>query len=181
MEIRIFQELKLALQEGAHKKGHPFRFFSLGTVSKENNPCLRTVVLRNVAEDLTITVYTDSRSEKVKQIAKNANVCLLFYDAEKQIQLRIDGVVSINNLPDSLEKIWANMHPNAKKEYITELAPGTQLEDTDELTYLTDKNYFCQVDIKPYQIEYLKLQSPQHLRVRFAKVNEIWESEFLVP
>ncbi len=181
MEIRIFRELKLALQEGTHIKGHPFRFFSLGTVSEENKPCLRTVVLRNVAEDLTLTFYTDSRSEKVNQIAKNAIVCLLFYDAEKQIQLRIDGAASINNLPDSLKEIWANMHPNAKKEYITQLAPGTQVEDTDELTYLTDKNYFCKVDIKPYQIEYLKLQSPKHLRVRFVKVNEIWESKFLVP
>ncbi len=47
--------------------------------------------------------------------------------------------------------------------------------------YLKKENHFCVVEITPYRIEYLKLQQPEHLRVRFSKSQELWSGEFLVP
>lgn len=181
METGIFNALKTALQEGTYIPGHPFKYGTLGTVDGKNAPSLRTVVLRNVSENVTLTFYTDYRSKKIRHIAKNEKVCLLFYDPEKLLQLKIDGIATIQNDSASKENIWKSMPPHAKRDYTTVAAPGTPKLEEDDLRFLTDKDYFCSVEISPYQIEYLKLQRPAHLKMRFFKVNDLWESEFLVP
>ncbi len=181
MKSIIFQELKDELQKAVVHKGHPFRYFTLGTVGLDNTSRLRTVVLRNISEDLVLTFYTDKRSKKITHIKENKKVCLLFYHPEKQIQLKIDGNAKINSEEESKNAIWKTIHPNAKREYSSNQAPGTTITNPDNMEYLSDEDFFCLVEINCFKIEYLKLQRPHHLRVRFSKANDSWESEFLVP
>ena len=85
----IWKELELSLENSKH----PFHIFTITTING-NFPDSRYVVLRNVNETKkTIYFNTDKRSNKIKHIKNNNNVCALFYDIVKKIQLRIYGSI----------------------------------------------------------------------------------------
>ena len=181
MTAVFWEELKEELQRGASKKGHPFRYFTLGTVGLERLPRLRTIVLRRISEDLTLTFYTDRRSKKLIHIKENNKVSLLFYHPKKLMQLKVEGLARVIKDEAILKKYWSGVQTSSRKDYITSTAPGSSIDSPDAVEYLEDENYFCMVEVEPFKIEYLKLKRPNHLRIRFSKKEDQWISEFLVP
>ena len=150
MVTKLFQDLKEELNKGFTEKDHPFRFFTLGTVGLDKMARLRTVVLRNVAEDLTLTFYTDKRSKKIIHINENSKVSTLFYHPDKMMQLKIEGLATVIKDNHTLQNHWKNLNENSKKEYTTSLAPGSTLPDRNAIEYLSDEeNYFSIVTIQP--------------------------------
>ncbi|MBT8183800.1 MAG: pyridoxamine 5'-phosphate oxidase family protein [Eudoraea sp.] len=174
-------DLREELQNGATLKGHPFRYFTLGTVGLDRLARLRTVVLRKVTDDLKLTFYTDRRSKKVVHLKENNKVGLLFYHPEKLLQFKIEGLAQVFKDDAANEEVWKAIDPSARKEYSTARAPGTTMEDPEELHYLEGKSNFCVVEVTPFKIEYLKLRKPHHLRIRFSFRNGQWTSDYLVP
>ena len=71
----IFSELG----KGASKKKHPFKNVVLTTVN-EKIPMSRWVVFRKLTSEQNLLIYTDSRTEKIKDLRKNSNCGLLFYN-----------------------------------------------------------------------------------------------------
>lgn len=177
----FFQELNDELQKCVVTKGHPFRYFTLATIGVDYTPRLRTVVLRKVAKDLTLTFYTDRRSKKITHLKENNKASLLFYHPKKMLQLKIEGTAKVIDDPAILKNYWHGIQPNSQKDYTTSNAPGSTIENPDHVKYLSDKNFFCMVEITPFKIEYLKLKRPNHIRVRYSKEEELWPGEFLVP
>lgn len=177
----FFSELRTELVHGATQKGHPFRYFTLGTIGLDKVPRLRTIVLRGVDEELTLTFYTDARSKKLIHLKENNRASALFYHQEKLMQLRIEGTAHIETDAQKIQALWTTVTPSARKDYTTHGAPGSSLETPDSLEYLKDENHFCVIRFRPAKIEYLKLQRPNHVRVQFSKSGQGWESEFLVP
>jgi len=180
MTQNIFQELSEELKKGVSQKGHAFRYFTLATVGLDQVARLRTIVLRNVSEDLQLTFYTDSRSKKMIHLQENKKVGLLFYNPKNMMQIRIEGMAKVVNDLETKEKYW-NGNKKSRKDYTTTTAPGTALSNPNQLEYLDDEDHFCIVEITPFKIEYLKLQSPNHIRVRYSWEVDFWEHEFLVP
>lgn len=181
MTNAIFIELKEELQNAITKHRHPFRCFTFATAGTGKIARLRTVVLRKTNPDLKLTFYTDKRSKKIIHIKENNKVSLLFYHPEKLLQLRIEGVATINSNTKATKKIWEGMDVAAKREYTTQNAPGSKTVNPSTIEYLDSENHFCTVEITPFKIEYLKIQRPNHVKVRFSKNNENWTGEFLVP
>ncbi len=177
----FFEELNNELHKGVHKKGHPFRYFTLATVGANGLARLRTVVLRQVSQDLKLTIYTDNRTKKVAHIKANSQVSLLFYHPKNLLQLKIEGTAQLVFDEERLKKYWSGVQLSSRKDYITENSPGTEIKNPDEISYLEDKNYFLMIDIVPKKIEYLKLKRPNHIRAEFVKENEDWNGTFLVP
>ena len=66
---------------------------TLGTVTPEGRPALRTVLLKDVDEK-GFVFYTNYRSQKGKELLHNPHACLLFYWPSLARQVRIDGRVS---------------------------------------------------------------------------------------
>jgi hypothetical protein len=94
----------------------------------------------------------------------------------------VEGLAMVRKDPKLLKPLWKNIEKVARKDYTTSSAPGTTLEHPDRLEYLSEEDYFCLVEIRPYKIEYLKLKRPHHLRIRFSrKEDNTWKGEFLVP
>ncbi|MGB5358230.1 MAG: pyridoxamine 5'-phosphate oxidase family protein [Eudoraea sp.] len=178
---QFFKEVRQELKNGVSEKEHPFKTFVLGTVGLDKMARQRTVVLRKVSEDLLLTFFTDFRSKKIIHIKENNKVGLLFYHPEKLLQIKIEGLARIVSSDPGVSKTWASLSKSAKKDYTTAQAPGSSIETPEVLEFLSERNYFCQVDIKPFKIEYLKLQAPNHLRVRFSSSQGLWNGEFLVP
>ncbi len=181
MTDTFYQELEDELRKGTSKKGHPFRYFTLGTVGLGAIARLRTVVLRRVSEDFNLVFYTDRRSKKIGHIKENNTVSLLFYHPKKLLQLKVEGKAKIVSDPEALKKYWSGVQPASRKDYTTTSAPGSPISNPDNVEYLDEKNYFTIIEVEPFKIEYLKLKRPNHLRVLFSKENGEWNGEFLVP
>ena len=180
MRELIFQQLKRELINGSVKRGHPFRYFTLGTIDADK-PQLRTVVLRKAYPNLSLLFYTDKRSSKISQLANNNQVNGLFYHPKKLLQLQIKAKAKILDNPTEIRQHWNNVSPKAKKDYTTVLPPGVEIEHPENIEYLEDQNHFCMVELQPYEIEYLRLQRPSHVRVLFEKNGDSWEGKFLNP
>ncbi len=181
MTESFFKEIKEELRSGLSEKGHPFRYFTLGTVGLDRMARLRTVVLRKLSGDMSLTFFTDARSKKIIHIKENNKVSLLFYHPEKMLQLKVEGLAKTNRDPTLLKKYWSEVNGPSKKDYTTALAPGSRISDPDTLDYLDAEDYFCAVEVNPHKIEYLKLKRPNHVRIRFSRTADGWKSEFLVP
>lgn len=177
----FFDEIKLELQKGAKEKKHPFHYFTIATLGVDKFARLRLVALRNVSEDLKLTFFTDKRSKKVVHIKENPRVTLLFYSPKKLLQLRIEGMASINSDQFQIQKTWEGIGDEAKKDYQTLTAPGTALAHPDSLEYLKEGDFFSIVDIEPFRIEYLMLDPERHIKVKFNKNGDTWSKEYLVP
>ncbi|WP_405395965.1 pyridoxamine 5'-phosphate oxidase family protein [Maribacter sp. Asnod2-G09] len=177
----FFKELSTEIHNGVIERGHPFRFITMATVGNETLARLRTVVLREVSDDLSLTIYTDSRTEKMKHIAANNQVSFLLYHPEKMLQLKVEGTALIATNKDRTQSTWENIQPNSRKDYITQTSPGSAITNPDHVEYVENENYFTIIDIIPSKIEYLKLQRPNHIRALFTKSGDKWNGKFLVP
>lgn len=181
MEKIRFEKLKIELVNGCSKKGHPFRYFTLATIDKNNIPQQRTVVLRKVTSDVEFLFYTDRRSNKIQHILKNDVVSALFYHPKRLVQLKVEGNAKIVNDEKIIASLWSEISLKSKKAYTTLYAPGSLIQNPNEVDYLNEANYFCIVRIIPKQIEYLRLKQSNHLRVLFKKENGKWEGSFITP
>ncbi|WP_324025798.1 pyridoxamine 5'-phosphate oxidase family protein [Maribacter sp. BPC-D8] len=177
----FFKELSTEIHNGVNEREHPFRFITMATVGNETVARLRTVVLREVSDDLRLTIYTDSRTEKMKHIAANNQVSFLLYHPEKMLQLKVEGTAQIVTNKDRIQSTWENIQPNSRKDYITQTSPGSAIKNPDHVEYVENENYFTIIDIIPSKIEYLKLQRPNHIRALFTKIDDKWNGEFLIP
>ncbi len=177
----IFSELKHEIRGAVHKKRHPFKYITLSTIDKQNSPRSRTVVLREVSENLDCIFFTDSRSEKVAHIENNQKACILAYHPKKLMQLRLDGKLVQVNDPDEIKRLFQKVSEKAIKDYTTVQAPGSAINNPDQVDYVSrQENYFKALKFIPDEIEYLRLKRPNHLRAIFKSVDD-WKGQWLVP
>lgn len=76
--------------------------FTLSTVSAEGKPSSRIVLLRNF-EPTGFTFYTNYTSRKGLDMDANPNVCMNFFWADVERQIRIEGIASKINTLESME------------------------------------------------------------------------------
>jgi len=181
MERIIFEQLKNELVSGIKKRGHPFRYFTLATVDVLNQPQSRTVVLREVNKDLELFFFTDKRSQKIIQLQTNAKVSALFYHPRKLVQVQLTGSAALVQEEDYINSFWSTVTEASKKDYTTSKAPGSTIQRPEEVTYLEENHHFSVIKIVPESIAYLRLKKPNHIRVKYTKVDAQWKHEFLVP
>jgi pyridoxine/pyridoxamine 5'-phosphate oxidase len=180
LKNQILEEVKRELVNGHAKKRHPFRYFVLAT-SENGMPRQRTVVLRKTLLDSSLVIYTDKRTPKIKNIQNNSEFSALFYDAKKQVQLRIEGKAELITDKEQIARYWHTVQASSRKDYTTAVAPGTPVINPDDIAYTSEDNYFCPVKLIPNKIEYLRLQRPNHVRILFSRIDTDWSGEFLVP
>ncbi|MFI2742575.1 pyridoxamine 5'-phosphate oxidase family protein [Zhouia sp. PK063] len=181
MKTDILKKIKHSLKDAMQTPQHPFKFFTLGTVGLNGLIKLRTVVLRNVDDDLNFTIYTDKRTKKLTHIRENKSVSLLFYDPKEMIQVDITAEAIVENNDEKLDKLWQKIPEHSKKNYLTEKTPGSEITHPDKITYTGNHKNFIAIYFKPKRIEYLELTEPKNIRIRFDKSEFGWDSTFVVP
>ena len=180
MKNQYLEEAMRELVNGHSKKRHPFRYFVLAT-NENGKPRQRTVVLRKTLLDSSLVIYTDKRTQKIKDIQNNSEFSALFYDSKKLLQIRVEGKAELITDKQQIATYWQTVQDSSKKDYTTNRAPGTLIKNPDDVGYESKENYFCPVKLIPNSIEYLRLKRPNHLRVLFSRVGTNWSGEFLVP
>jgi pyridoxamine 5'-phosphate oxidase len=149
--------------------------------NENGKPRQRTVVLRKTLLDLSLVIFTDKRTQKIKDIQNNSEFSALFYDSKKLLQIRVEGKAELITDKEQIATYWHTVQQESKKDYTTSIAPGTPIKNPEEVSYELNENYFCPVKLVPNTIEYLRLNRPNHLRVLFSRIDADWSGEFLVP
>lgn len=179
-----FQAIKHELHRGVLDKKHPFRFVVLSTIGV-HGPDSRYTVLRAVDEGLHFFIYTDSRSEKVKELQAQPFAALLFYHPKKRFQVRIQVKSLIHHQNDIAQQHWKKVQGEGRKAYNSILSPGTSIEIPDEAfawnENLDDFSFFTVLELIPSSIELLQLNALEHLRIKFTAVNDQWSGQWLAP
>jgi len=154
---------------------HPFRRCVLCTHA--DYPESRWVVSRGMDSSYTFTICTDSRSPKVRHIAADTKVTLLFYHSKKQLQIRIKARASILTDGPLYEKHFTKA-ANYPKDYSTSQAPGSTM--SHELQ-LTDTMHFAVLQIVPVEWDILLLGKYQHQRAVYSYLENNWMGQSVVP
>lgn len=174
----LFQECNNQWAQVKDSKKHAFRFFTLATIASDGRPHVRTVVLRNFnPKDISFTIYTDSRSQKLQELEQDKRAQLLFYDPKRMLQIVV-SVVLLENINEN--KIYDDIPEHSKKDYSSIIIPGSKINSPDKLQFNFSKGFFSKLIFKAETIEYLRLKRPNHLRV-FFKIEDNWKGTFLVP
>lgn len=160
-----------------HKK-RPFRYFTLTTVSLDGSPHSRTVVLRGFdSKKFTFSIYTDSRSEKIKELDNDQRAEFLFYDSNQLLQVTVKASL----IDRKVSKVkFENLPEPSKRDYSSIQQPGAAVKAPDSVQYNYNKGHFVELQFQASEIEYLKLKRPNHLRARFY-ADRTWQGEFLAP
>ena len=174
----LFQECNNQWAQVKDSKKHAFRFFTLATIASDGRPNVRTVVLRNFnPKDISFTIYTDSRSQKLQELEQDKRAQLLFYDPKRMLQIVV-SVVLLENINEN--KIYDDIPEHSKKDYSSIIIPGSKINSPDKLQFNFSKGFFSKLIFKAEDIEYLRLKRPNHLRA-FFKIEDNWKGTFLVP
>ncbi len=189
------KEILGLIQRAVKDRKSGFHNFVLAT-SFDSKPDARTVVLRGFdSEKMELSFHSDLRSQKINQLNKNKNVCLVFYDEKKKIQLRIRGKTNIRK---SFKEAWNKLTNWSKRCYLTANPPGQESEKpnsgfpekfafdapSSEQTKDGLKN-FTQIRVSINEIEWLFLASQGHRRALFEVVKSnsklLIEGKWFIP
>lgn len=180
----VFSALKHELHRGALDKRHPFRFVVLSTLGGDGVDS-RYVVLRSIDEALHFFIFTDSRSEKIKELKANPHASLLFYHSQKRVQVRVQVNSVIHQQNETVKYRWESVQGEARKAYQSILSPGIPIEDPEDAfswnENLADFSFFSVIELIPTSIELLQLNGLEHLRIRFTYFDGDWTGQWLAP
>ena len=175
----VFSELR----NGISRKKHPFKNVVLTTVN-EKTPMSRWVVFRKLTLENNLLIYTDSRSEKIKNLRKNPNCGLLFYNNRQGLQIYFNAVSTIHQKNELTKKYWQGIVGKSSENYTTVNPPGSPISSIDK-GHITDKDlndkHFSIIEFIPVNMKILQLSRDGHIRVNFVKINNEWEGSFIVP
>lgn len=187
------EQFKLWLQEAVESECLEPTGMIVSTVSENNAPSSRTVLLKGVDQDQFI-FYTNYKSRKGSQLAKNPQISALFYWAELERQVIIEGTVEKCGSEESDQyfqtrpwksRVGAIISPQSqpipnrnyiKKEFLIEAAK--HLPD-----YVPRPENWGGYRITPLRIEFWQGRSSRlHDRVLFSKSQDSnWQIQRLAP
>ncbi|HEX6981585.1 MAG TPA: pyridoxamine 5'-phosphate oxidase family protein [Balneolaceae bacterium] len=176
------------LKKGSSDSRHPFRYSSLATHNPETNePNVRMVILREVAEDWSTIIYTDARSAKVEEIKQLGRAALLFWHSHHKVQLTMKVNVKLHQNDETAEQFWSkDVHGPARKAYTPLTAPGTVVPSPEKAHDWPEEfsmEHFCVLECVPFDIQVLQINRKEHRRLRFQRneESELWEGQWIAP
>ncbi|MGE6219392.1 pyridoxamine 5'-phosphate oxidase [Nubsella zeaxanthinifaciens] len=165
---------------------------TLATADKSGRPNARIVLLKGVDEE-GFSFYTNYLSQKGKEIKKNPYACLVFFWAELERQVRIEG--RIEKLDKETSEQYFHSRPTGSQ--IGAIAsPQSQVIESRNNLELKVKELTQQYEgkpipkpahwggyiVKPTSIEFWQGRpSRLHDRIKFTLVNGSWKIERLAP
>lgn len=185
---RALSTILKELGKGSSDSRHPFRYVSLASYNPERQETnIRMLVLREVREDGTVILYTDVRTEKVREMSAIQNAGLLFWHERHKVQVTVKADAVLHHNEEISEEYWKkDVHGPAQKAYTPLVAPGTSISEPAE-AYRWPEEYtdehFCVIRCIPREIQILQLGGKEHLRLQFSRdgVEKEWEGGWIAP
>jgi len=121
----------------------------------------RIVVMREFDfEKKSIVIFTDSKSQKVKQILNHPECSLLFWDPRKKLQISVQSKsqIEIDN-----SRYWSKINDRQKKDYTVNPLPKSKIEAHDDYEF-SDQNRFTVINLTFKSMDVLQLSDQGHIR-----------------
>ena len=178
---RIWQELARAVQD----RHHEWRTPVLATVQMGGTPNARMVVLRQVDADLArLIIYTDSRSDKVSELANRSEAMLVFWSKRLSWQLRVRISATVHVTGPLVDAAWERVRQTAAAgDYLSAAAPGSTLpaapaiKDGTQPTNSsnpTSQHHLAIIEAQVQEIDWLELARNGHRRARLRADTWDW-------
>ncbi|MEM6628998.1 MAG: pyridoxamine 5'-phosphate oxidase family protein [Bacteroidota bacterium] len=171
------------LRRAAVDKGHPMRYLTLAT-SGPPDIGLRMVVLREIQQDLSLLMYTDARSAKVRQIRENSLTSILAYHPKHKVQIRLQGESLLHQRDVLAQAAWQRVQGPPQKAYNSLLPPGEEVSTPSEAHRWPeemDEGHFCLIQFRPLELEVLQLNGLAHIRALFTISANERKGKWIVP
>ena len=176
----IRQQIWKELGRASVDRHHAWRTPVLATVGCDGSPNARTVVLRKVdANQQKLCVYTDARSEKVIELAKEPKAVFAFWSARLNWQLRVKVAISVATEGPELQALWQRVQQSASAgDYMATEAPGTERPAGFSVAQnLSGEHHFALLSAQVLQMDWLELGHGAHRRARLRA--DTWQ--WLIP
>jgi len=157
--------------------GDTFKTLSLATVSLDNMPEVRHLILRGCdARRRELYLWTDFRSPKIESINANSSVAISGFDLSKSVQICCKGQACIFNQDETTRAAWRSA-TNYNKLAYARLAPGQQISERSDASQYSnnlDSGYenFVVLTIRIGELDYLNLDHCGNTRAAFHYDNE---------
>jgi len=172
----IRQQIWKELGRASVDRHHAWRTPVLATVGCDGLPNARTVVLRKVdANHQTLCIYTDARSVKVSELAKEPKAVFAFWSARLNWQLRVRVAISVITDGSDLQVLWQRVQQSASAaDYMAAVAPGTARPEAHSSAYTASRaHHFALLSARVLEMDWLELGRGGHRRARLNA--ETWQ------
>jgi pyridoxamine 5'-phosphate oxidase len=188
---RIVQGVWSSLANAANPRAtrSPFTMLGVATLGLDGGPQMRTVVLRGIDVNAgALVFYTDARSTKIAEIARDNRVALLGWD-DANIQIRLEGTAAISRDDDITKAHWEAARARSLIVYRAPLQPGVpidapaqgQVPAHEASGPLDGYAHFCVITVTVQKIDYLDLSPHGHERAVFRRQGEGWQGQWVAP
>ncbi len=164
------------------------RYVQLATIAADGTPRVRMVVFRGFSDDgLSLSIITDTRSQKISELASCSSVEIGWYftHTREQYRLRCDSKIytATDDSQDSLNKresIWSTLSAAAKEQFFWR-TPGVPEGMGDALSVTeTPPDTFAVIVFEPQSVDHLVL-AKQQMRTRSELGDAGWSELALNP
>ena len=186
----LLNKCRDSLIDASQNPDHNWKLFTMASITKNNLPNCRYVVLRDTCFDgkAELTFFTDQRSQKVDELIEFPHASLCFFDRSAGLQLTINCNVSLHNDDDVSQYFWEKTSRRSLQCYYMREKPGEALTapfmlNTKELTEEQAYSYFTVVkcSMKSWDILQLNSEGNQRAFCDFSESGEIENSRWAAP
>ena len=120
------------LTRAANEPANPLRLMAVASVADDGRPANRMLVLRGADSSAGLVwFHTDRRSPKVHHFKTNPYVSAIAYDPREQIQMRLDGHVTLHQNDSLADRHWEQASLAVRAAYSMHHGPGEPLPVAD--------------------------------------------------
>ncbi|MFG0328819.1 MAG: pyridoxamine 5'-phosphate oxidase family protein [Phycisphaerales bacterium] len=187
----VYEEAWGRLRRAADELEHPMRLVVVATRAGDGHPDARTMVLRGADRDShTVWTHTDCRSAKIRHLGHCPSVCVVAYDPEDGVQLRLYGEVAVHIDDEIARRHWEQLRMSSRRLYRLDARPGEPIrrhEDPIMQRATTAASvtreakepgfeYFCVLGVSISRIDWLQVQGDE-LRRAVMHADQNWKIE----
>lgn len=168
------------------------RYLQMATVRPDGQPANRTVVFRNfLPETNCLTFVTDTRSEKIRDLAVNPAAEICWYFTQTREQFRLHGTIeaithaTTETLPQGIrQQAWDALSAKGKQQFFWPHpghARATEgFEEIDTPMPLPDT--FVVLVLDPVTVDHLELKGEPQNRYQYSRQgNDAWVVQAVNP
>ena len=166
-EIR--QQIWKELGRATRDRHHAWRTPVLASAGSGGAVNARTVVLREVdVARQTLSIYTDSRSPKVSELANQPNALFIFWSTRLNWQLRVRVTMAIQTTGPHIEALWQRVQQSpSAADYLRSEAPGSPCSQAQSPPTAPQINpNFALLSAEVHEIDWLELGRGGHRRAQ---------------
>jgi len=168
------------------------RPMAVATVTSDGKPSNRTLVLRGADRSSGLVwFHTDRRSPKMRHLEARPYVSALGYDAHDQVQIRLDGEVTLHYDDRLTNHHWEQVSMAVRYAYGLPHGPGEPLQQPDPRFQVMHRQQelgevhrarenFVVIQVRVDTIDWLQVGSTGQIRAVLRAATG-WKAEPLVP